>query len=244
MPWENYVAKQQRIGERLSRAMAKARMDCRKLAALTSYSEAQIVSWERGRAPLYPTELIRLCHALDVKPEWLPCWEGRVYRSFLCSELAEHLFRSIWHQMTEENMHTFKVAFVCAFAGAAMACNVASLDAAPLPTNAAAMKSIVVDTSIQVRWGGWRGGGWGHGGFGGWGAGALAGAIIGGAIASSAYGYYGGPYYGAYYPGYSYYPAYVGYGPYYDYGPWQAIQEPGAARFYRPYGYGWRPWGY
>ena len=43
---------------------------------------------------------------------------------------------------------------------------------------------------------------------------------------------------------YSYYPAYVGYGPYYDDGPWQAIQEPGAARFYRPYGYGWRPWGY
>jgi crotonobetainyl-CoA:carnitine CoA-transferase CaiB-like acyl-CoA transferase len=32
--------------------------------------------------------------------------------------------------------------------------------------------------------------------------------------------------------------------PYYVYGPWQAIQEPGAARFYRPYGYGWRPWGY
>jgi hypothetical protein len=29
---ENYVAKQQRIGERLSRAMAKARMDRRELA--------------------------------------------------------------------------------------------------------------------------------------------------------------------------------------------------------------------
>jgi hypothetical protein len=75
---------------------------------------------------------------------------------------------------------------------------------------------------------------------------ALAGAIIGGAIASSAYGYYGGygdPYYGhggpAYggnYPGYTYYPAY--YGPYY--GSWQAIQEPGAYRFYRP-GY-WQGW--
>jgi hypothetical protein len=137
--------------------------------------------------------------------------------------------------MTEENMDTFRVAFACAFAGAVMGCNVASLQAAPLPTNVAAMKSIVVDSSIQVRWGGWRGGGWG--------APVLAGAIIGGAIAGSAYGYYG-PYYGGYYPGYSYYPAYVGYGPYYDYGPWQAIQEPGAARFYRPYGYGWRPWGY
>jgi hypothetical protein len=139
--------------------------------------------------------------------------------------------------MTEENMKTFKVAFVCAFAGALTACNVASLHAAPLPTNVAAMKSIVVDSSIQVRWGGWRGGGWRGGG---WGAPALAGAIIGGAIVGSAYGYYGSPYYGGYYPAYSYYPAYVGYGPYYDYGPWQAIQEPGAARFYRPYGYGWR----
>jgi hypothetical protein len=157
---------------------------------------------------------------------------------------VEPLFRSIWHQMTEEKMQTFRLAFVCAFAGALMACNVASLHAAPMPTNVAAMKSMVADSSIKVRWGGWRGGGWGYRGFG-WGAGALAGAVIGGAIASSAYGYYGAPYYGGYYPaGYSYYPAYVGYSPYYDYGPWQAIQEPGAARFYRPYGYGWRPWGY
>lgn len=141
-------------------------------------------------------------------------------------------------------MRTFRLAFICAFAGALMACNVASLHAAPLPTNVAAMKSMVADSSIKVRWGGWRGGGWGYRGFG-WGAGALAGAVIGGAIASSAYGYYGAPYYGGDYPaGYSYYPAYVGYSPYYDYGPWQAIQEPGAARFYRPYGYGWRPRGY
>ena len=36
-----------------------------------------------------------------------------------------------------------------------MTCNVASLHAAPLPTNAAAMKSLVADSSIQVRWG-WR----------------------------------------------------------------------------------------
>lgn len=64
-------------------------------------------------------------------------------------------------------MHTFRVAFVCAFAGALMACNVASLHAAPLPTNVAAMKSLVADSSIQVRWGwgywgfrGWRHGGW------------------------------------------------------------------------------------
>jgi hypothetical protein len=146
--------------------------------------------------------------------------------------------------MTEEKMQTFRLAFVCAFAGALMACNVASLHAAPMPTNVAAMKSMVADSSIKARWGGWRGGGWGYRGFG-WGEGALAGAVIGGAIASSAYGYYGAPYYSGYYPaGYSDYPAYVGYSPHYDYGPWQAIQEPGAARFYRPYGYGWRPWGY
>jgi transcriptional regulator with XRE-family HTH domain len=79
MPRENHVAKQQRIGERLSRAMAKAHMDRRELAALTGYSEAQILSWEQGRAPLYPTELIKLCHALDVMAEWLLCWERRLY---------------------------------------------------------------------------------------------------------------------------------------------------------------------
>jgi transcriptional regulator with XRE-family HTH domain len=76
---ENYVAKQQRIGERLSRAMARAHMDRGELAALTGYSEVQILQWERGRAQLYPTELIKLCHALDVKPEWLLCWERRVH---------------------------------------------------------------------------------------------------------------------------------------------------------------------
>jgi len=151
-------------------------------------------------------------------------------------------------------MRIFRMAFVGGFAGALMAGNVGTLHAAPLPTNVATIKSMIADSSIQVRWGGWRGGGWGYRGFGGgfgyrrgwgWGAGALAGAVIGGAIASSAYGYYGGPAYdygGPPYGGYSPYgyPAYVGYGPYYDYGPWQAIQEPGAARFYRPYGYGWR----
>lgn len=142
-------------------------------------------------------------------------------------------------------MRIFRMAFAGGFAGALLAGNVGTLHAAPLPTNVATIKSMVADSSIQVRWRG----GWGHRGFGGWGwgAGALAGAVIGGAIASSAYGYYGGPAYGYggppygdYYPAYSYYPAYVG--PYY--GSWEAIQEPGAARFYRPYGYGWRPWGY
>jgi transcriptional regulator with XRE-family HTH domain len=76
---ENYVGKQQRIGQRLTRAMGKAHMDRRELAELTGYSEVQIVQWERGRAPLYPSELIKLCHALDVKPEWLLCWERRIH---------------------------------------------------------------------------------------------------------------------------------------------------------------------
>ena len=77
MPQENYAAKQQRIGERLTRAMAKAHMNRSELAELTGYSVEQIVSWERGRARMYPIELIKLCHALDVKPEWLLCWERR-----------------------------------------------------------------------------------------------------------------------------------------------------------------------
>jgi hypothetical protein len=37
-----------------------------------------------------------------------------------------------------------------------MAGNVATLHAAPLLTNVASMKSMVADSSIQVRWGGWR----------------------------------------------------------------------------------------
>ena len=38
MPQENYAAKQQRIGERLTRAMAKAHMNRSELAELTGYS--------------------------------------------------------------------------------------------------------------------------------------------------------------------------------------------------------------
>ena len=44
-------------------------------------------------------------------------------------------------------MHTFKVALVCAFAGAMMACNATALHAAPLPTSVAVMKSMVADPS-------------------------------------------------------------------------------------------------
>ena len=54
MPQENYAAKQQRIGERLTRAMAKAHMDRRELAELTGYSEAQLGglgAWARAAVP-------------------------------------------------------------------------------------------------------------------------------------------------------------------------------------------------
>ena len=71
------------------------------------------------------------------------------------------------HQLTEENMRIFRMAFVSGFVGALMAGNVATLHAAPLPTNVTSMKSMVADNSIQVRWDGWRGGGWGYRGFGG-----------------------------------------------------------------------------
>jgi hypothetical protein len=53
-------------------------------------------------------------------------------------------------------MRTLRMEFVGGFAGASMAGNVATLHAAPLPTNVASMKSMVADSSIQVRWGGWR----------------------------------------------------------------------------------------
>jgi hypothetical protein len=51
-------------------------------------------------------------------------------------------------------MRTLRVAFVGGFAGTLMAGNVATLHAAPLPTNVASMKSRVADSSIQLRWGG------------------------------------------------------------------------------------------
>jgi hypothetical protein len=70
--------------------------------------------------------------------------------------------------------------------------------AAPVLSNATAVKSAVSDHAIDVRWrgGGWRGGGW-HGG--GVAAGVAAGVIAGAAIgAATAPGYYYGPAYGAY----------------------------------------------
>ena len=120
----------------------------------------------------------------------------------------------------------------------------AGAQAGPMPTNVAAMKSMVDQSTTEVRWrGGWRGGGYGYRG-GGWlsrrrlsgggyrggygyrgygyrglGYGVAAGAIVGGAIASR--GYYGG--YGGYDGGYGgYYGGYPAYSyaavPYYGYG--------------------------
>ena len=114
----------------------------------------------------------------------------------------------------------------------------AGAQAGPMPTNVAAMKSMVDQSTTEVRWGGgWRGGGVGFRGVGfrggGWGYrglgyGLAAGALVGGAIASSAYyggGYYDDSYaavpygygggYGYGYGGGSYCPPYGGYARYY-----------------------------
>jgi len=126
----------------------------------------------------------------------------------------------------------------------------AGAHAGPMPTNVAAMKSMVDQSTTEVRWGGgWRGGGFGYRGVGfrgggwgyrgglgyrGWGYrglgyGVAAGAIVGGAIASSAY--YGGGYYGGDpYDSYAAVPAY-GYGGGYGYGSGYCPSY-GAARYY------------
>jgi hypothetical protein len=128
----------------------------------------------------------------------------------------------------------------------------AGAQAGPMPTNVAAMKSMVDQSTTEVRWGGgWRGGGFGYRGVGfrgggwgyrggGWGYRGLgyslaAGALVGGAIASSSYyGGYGG-YYGGGYPSYSYaaVPSYSyggGYG--YGYGGSYCPPYGGYARYY------------
>jgi hypothetical protein len=105
----------------------------------------------------------------------------------------------------------------------------AGAQAGPMPTNVAAMKSMVDQSTTEVRWRGggygYRGGGWGYrgglgyrGGYRGLGYGVAAGAIVGGAVARRGYyGGYGG--YDGYYGGYSDAAVpYYGYGGGYDYG--------------------------
>jgi hypothetical protein len=105
----------------------------------------------------------------------------------------------------------------------------AGAQAGPMPTNVAAMKSMVDQNTTEVRWvGGYRVG-WGYRRLG---YGLAAGAIVGGAIASS--GYYGG--YGGYYgadPYYSYAAVPYGYGGGYGYGGCGCPSYGGyAARYY------------
>jgi hypothetical protein len=100
-----------------------------------------------------------------------------------------------------------------AFLAATAALLSASAQAGPMPTNIAAIKSMVDQNTTEVYWRGgygyrsvgYRGGGWGYrGGYGyrGWGYRGLGyGAVAAGAIARRSY--YGG-YYGGGYPSYSY----------------------------------------
>jgi hypothetical protein len=114
----------------------------------------------------------------------------------------------------EDVMRFINAACVAALAVIATGTLAPRCEAAPLPTNVAAMKAGLDKAVVQVRYGGWHGGwgyrgsggyrGWGHRG---WGLGAVAaGALVGGAIANS--GYYGAyPYYGGGYA-YDYCPPY------------------------------------
>jgi len=137
----------------------------------------------------------------------------------------------------------------------------AGAQAGPMPTNLAAMKSMVDQNTTEVRWGGgWRGGGFGYRGVGfrggGWGYrgglgyrgygyrglgyGVAAGAIVGGAIASRSYyggyGGYGGGYYGGY-PAYSYASTpYYGYSGGYGYGGGYGYSGGYGSSYCPPYG--------
>ena len=117
----------------------------------------------------------------------------------------------------------------------------AGAQAGPMPTNVAAIKSMVDQNTTEVRW---RGGGYGYRGLG---YGVAAGAIVGGAIARrSYYGYSGGYGYSSGYPAYGYasvprygYGGYGGYG--YGYGypaySYAAVPQYGYGGGYG-YGYG------
>ena len=135
-------------------------------------------------------------------------------------------------------MMFIKPACIAALSVAATSAVALRADAAPLPTNVAAIEAALDSPIVQARYGrgygGWGGGyrgwgyrgGWGHRGWGyrGWGLGAAA---VGGAIASSAY-YGGSPYYGG-----------DDYGDAYTYGGGYAPEYcPPSRGYYRSY-YGW-----
>jgi hypothetical protein len=73
--------------------------------------------------------------------------------------------------MPEEVMKFVKAAFVAALAVTTAGALTSRAEAAPLPTNVAAMKAALDTPVVQVRYGGWHGG-WGYrgwGGYAGWG---------------------------------------------------------------------------
>jgi hypothetical protein len=127
----------------------------------------------------------------------------------------------------EEVMRVAKSGLVAVFAGLAMGCGLTAVQAAPLPTNVAAMKSMAADDTAGAlglaRWLGlscYRG--WGYRP---WGA-LAAGAVVGGAIASSAY-----------YGGYPYYGGYGGYGGYYGGGSYNGCYPYATGYGYPAYSY-------
>lgn len=158
---------------------------------------------------------------------------GSAAQEWLSPARAKALPHSTEKNMRLSSLRTAILAATAALIGA-------GAQAGPMPTNVAAMKSMVDQSTIEVRWGGgwhgggfgyrgvgYRGGGWGYrGGLGyrGWGYrgggyGVAAGAIVGGAIASrSYYGGYGGYYGGGYPYSYSYAAVPYGYGGDYGYG--------------------------
>jgi len=125
----------------------------------------------------------------------------------------------------EEVMKFVKAAFVVALAVTTASAFSSRAEAAPLPTNVAAIKAALDTPVVQVRYGGWHGG-WGYrgwGGYGGWGHRGWG--YRGWGLRSAYYGTY--PYYGG---GYAYSGGYAD-----DYCP--------------PYGYagyypGYRAWNY
>ena len=108
----------------------------------------------------------------------------------------------------------------------------AGAQAGPMPTNVAAMKSMVDESTTEVRYRGGRLAYRGRLGYRGLGYGVAAGAIVAGAVARGAY--YGDGYGGGY-PAYGYEAAPYGYGDGYGYG---AVPYGGGGYVARRY-YGW-----
>jgi hypothetical protein len=139
-------------------------------------------------------------------------------------------------------MNFITAAAVAAFGISTVGATHSPVNAAPLPTNVAAMKISADEPLLHVRYGRWGGGyrgwgggyrGWGYRGYRGW-RGVAAGAVVGGAIARSTYYGDGYPYYGdgdSYGDGYAYSGGYTSD----DCPPHAYYSRYGAGRYY----YGW-----